>query len=100
MKSFAKLNSSDIVHNIIVAGDKAIASDMFGSPNEFIEAKVDYVEIGCKYNKELKSFIQKKPFIGWVLDDDGLKWKAPKDKPIDADKYYWDEDLIDWAKIK
>ena len=104
MSHFAKINSSNIVTEVIVAEKDFINSGVVG--DEFLWVQTSYnnnfrknfAGIGDTYDKTKDAFITVKPFASWVLDEATCKWKAPTDCPGDINDYYWNEDTLSWAQ--
>jgi hypothetical protein len=120
MAHFARLNSDNIVEQVIVVANKDTSDDngvedeiigiafckrLFGSNTNWKQTsyngnfRVRYAGRGYSYDSTLDAFIPPKPFESWVIDSDTVNWKAPLEEPtltqeqIDAGSYYrWDED--------
>jgi hypothetical protein len=120
MAHFARLNSDNIVEQVIVVANKDTSDDngvedeiigigfckkLFGSNTNWKQTsyngnfRVRYAGRGYSYDPTLDAFIPPKPFESWVIDSDTVNWKAPLEEPtltqeqIDAGSYYrWDED--------
>lgn len=96
MTTYAKINSENIVENVIVCEDSNISTQVgthIKITSETYEAK-----IGDVYNQEKNKFVSLKPFDSWTLNQETLIWEAPKEKPTDG-FYRWDEDAQDWIKV-
>ena len=104
MAHFAKLDSSNIVTDVIVAEQDFINSGAVG--DEFLWVQTSYnnnfrknfAGIGDTYDKTRDAFIGVKPFASWVLDEATCQWKAPTDCPGNLSDYYWDEDTTAWKE--
>ena len=104
MSHFAKINSNNIVTNIITAEKDFINSGAVG--DEFLWVQTSYNDnfrkqfavIGGTYDKTKDKFINKQPFSSWTLDasDD---WQPPVAYPADGEKYQWNEDTTNWVEI-
>jgi len=120
MAHFARLNSDNIVEQVIVVANKDTSDDngvedeiygiafckrLFGTDTNWKQTsyngnfRVRYAGRGYSYDPTLDAFIPPKPFESWVIDSDTINWKAPLEEPtltqeqIDAGSYYrWDED--------
>jgi hypothetical protein len=57
-----------------------------------------YASIGCAYNQEEDIFILPQPFPSWIRE--GSSWKPPISRPLDENKYVWNEELLSWDKIQ
>ena len=61
------------------------------------------------YDAENDVFIAPKPYASWVMDETTWLWKAPVDKPADANdehdtslpvkEYNWNEETTSWDLI-
>jgi len=72
----------------------------------------NYATIGMTYDEDRDAFIHKKPFASWTLNEDTCLWEAPvaypetydkgltdeQGNPV-KDKYYWNENNINWELI-
>lgn len=66
----------------------------------------NYAVVGGTYDAANDVFINKKPFNSWILDETTWLWKAPVDKPSDANDeqdtslplnhYDWNEETLSW----
>ena len=100
MSHFAKLDSNNIVTEVIVAEQDFINSGTVGDSFLWVQTSYNYnfrkqfAGIGCTYDKVNDVFILPKPFVSWTLDSD-FDWQPPVDRPSDMDEvsYYWDEDV-------
>ncbi len=117
MTHFARLNSDNIVTEVVVVDDSIIRN----SGGEFEEVGEIYLQnllkttdrwkqtsynnrirnkfaaIGYRYDEEKDAFIDPSPYPSWILNREELIWEAPTPYPID-DKYYynWNEDSLSW----
>lgn len=97
MSKYAKINSSNIVENVIVCEDSQIGS----FPGEWIKVTAETKEahVGGEYNRENSKFISVKPqFDSWVLDED-FNWVAPTEMPLSGN-YIWNESLAQWEEYE
>lgn len=120
MAHFARLNTDNIVEQVIVVANKDTSDDngvedeiigiafckrLFGTDTNWKQTsyngnfRVRYAGRGYSYDPTLDAFIPPKPFESWVIDTDTVNWKAPLEEPtltqeqIDAgSSYRWDED--------
>jgi hypothetical protein len=120
MAHFARLNTDNVVEQVIVIANKdtsdgngvedeiigiGFCKKLFGSNTNWKQTsyngnfRVRYAGRGYSYDPTLDAFIPPKPFESWVIDSDTVNWKAPLEEPtltqeqIDAGSYYrWDED--------
>jgi|TARA_B110000211_G_C13921988_1_gene483197 hypothetical protein len=104
MAHFAKLDSSNIVTDVIVSEKDFINSGVVG--DEFLWIQTSYnnnfrkqfAGIGDTYDIVKNKFIKPQPFTSWILDasDD---WQPPTAYPDDDKRYEWNEDTTAWVEI-
>jgi len=102
MSHFAKINSSNIVTEVIVAEKDFINSGIVG--DEFLWVQTSYnnnfrkqfAEIGGTYDKTKDKFISSKSFASFTLDDND-DWQPPVVKP--DGHYKWNEDTTNWKEV-
>jgi hypothetical protein len=95
MSIYAKINSENIVENIVVCEDNAITS--FSGLYVKETDSTNKADIDDTWDPLNKKFIGKKMFESWVLNSN-FEWESPAGpKPTDAD-YYWDEEAAIWVK--
>ena len=56
----------------------------------------NHAGIGYTYDEDRDAFIPKKPYNSWILNEDTCLWEAPVAKPIDNNKYSWNEENQSW----
>ena len=103
MSHFAKLDSNNIVENVIVAEKNFINSGAVG--DEFLWIQTSYngnfrghfAAVGDTWDKVNEVFISPQPFPSWTLDAD-FTWNAPIAYPTDDLMYSWDEDTTSWVE--
>ena len=100
MAHFAKLDSNNIVTEVIKAEQDFINSGRVGDSFLWIQTSYNgnfrkqFAQLGGAYDKVNDVFILAKPFASWTLDSD-FDWQPPVAIPSDADTvpYYFDEDV-------
>jgi len=105
MSHFAKIDTNNIVTEVIVSEKDFINSGLVG--DEFLWVQTSYSDsfrknfarIGSTYDKTRDAFIPPKPYPSWTLVEDTCQWKPPIDKPSDDKNYYWNEDTTSWKEI-
>jgi hypothetical protein len=117
MAHFAKLDSNNVVTQVIVVDNKDTA-DANGVEKEYIGAafcerlfggtwkqtsyngnkRKNYAGIGYKYHADIDAFVPPQPYASWVLDADA-KWQPPTPMPTDGQMYSWDEATTSWVAI-
>jgi len=92
MSKYAKINSENIVEQVIICEDNNIS--LFSG--NYIKETTETLEpnIGDTWDSENNKFIDPKPYESWVLGEDFL-WHAPVAQPVPNS--YWDEDSLSWA---
>jgi hypothetical protein len=96
MSKYAKINSENIVENIILAEDSVISS-LDGFYVKVTDSSRN-AEIGYMYNQEARKFIQKSIYPSWTLNEETLVYEAPVQKPLTGE-YYWNEEGQEWIEI-
>ncbi len=117
MAHFAKINSDNIVEQIVVVnngdcgGGNFPQSEAVGQQfciNLFGEGtwkqtsynsnfRKNFAGIGFTYDEFLDAFVSPKPYPSWILDENA-KWQPPVPYPENG-KYYWDEDSFSWIEV-
>jgi len=120
MAYFAKLNSDNIVENVISINNSVI-TDNNGVEQEQIG--VDFINnlyetndiwkqtsynktfrknhagIGFTYDSNRDAFIPQKPYNSWILNEQTCNWDAPVARPQDENMYTWNEEILNWELI-
>lgn len=127
MAHFAKVNSSGIVENVIVAEQDFIDtlpdanlwvqtsyntrggihyypnSDSIPSDDQSKALRKNYAGIGFTYDARLDAFIPPKNYASWLLNEETCLWEAPISKPNDSNDpnkvYVWDETQLVWVLV-
>ncbi len=103
MSHFAKINSSNIVTEVIVAEQDFINSGAVGDSFLWIQTSYNnnfrgkYASVGATWDKVNEVFISPQPFPSWTLDAD-FTWNAPTTHPDDGKMYTWDEATTNWKE--
>jgi hypothetical protein len=111
MAHFAKLNSENVVEQVIVvhnndapdeASGIAFLNTLFGdgtwvqtSYNKNI--RKNYAGVGYTYDEQRDAFIPPQPFPSWLLIEETCQWDAPVPMPTDG-MYSWDEATTSWVR--
>ena len=104
MSHFAKINSSNIVTEIIVAEQDFINSGAVGDAFLWVQTSFNHnfkkqmAVIGGTYDKTNDVFVQPKPFPSWTLDG-SHDWQPPVAYPDDGKLYNWNEDTTAWVEV-
>lgn len=95
MSIYAKINSENIIENVIICEDSEIST----LQGEWIKS-TDFTgnpEVFGTYSREFNKFIKIKPhFDSWVLNEN-LEWVSPVEKP--EGQFWWDEENTQWVEI-
>ena len=106
MSHFAKIDSNNIVTEVIVAEAEFFDTFVDSSPGIWIETsyngtiRKNYAGIGMTYDSAKDAFIPAKPYASWILVEDTCQWKAPTAMPDDGKMYTWDEATTSWKEIE
>ena len=122
MAHFAKINSDNIVTEVIVINNDVI-KDSSGNEQESLgvafcaeiygsgiykqtsynsNMRKNMATVGSTYDSNRDAFIRPKMYPSWVLDESTCRWKPPVDNPSDSEAiggnvlYQWDESAINW----
>ena len=116
MAHFAKINSDNIVEQVIVVNNNVVqdilqrdveqlgidfCKKLFGDETNWVQTSYNnnirkqFAKIGATYDKEKDKFISPQPFPSWVLDEND-DWQAPTPKPEDDKSYVWNEKDKTW----
>ena len=116
MAHFAKINSDNIVEQVIVVNNNVVqdilqrdveqlgidfCKKLFGDETNWVQPSYNnnirkqFAKIGDTYDKEKDKFISPQPFPSWVLDEND-DWQAPTPKPEDDKSYVWNEKDKTW----
>lgn len=119
MAHFAKLDSNNIVTQIVVVNNsvlqntdgaeieqkgKDFLNSLFGSSNWVQTSyngnfRKNYAGIGYEYDLTRDAFIPPKPFLSWILNETTCVWECPIEHPDDGNLYDWNEDDQTWDLI-
>jgi hypothetical protein len=117
MAHFAKINSDNIVEQVVVVdNDNEHRGNDFlneiGFTGKWVKTsyntlggkhslggdplRKNYASIGYFYDEHLDAFIPPKPFNSWVLDQETCLWKSPIEYPENGSRYIWNEVDLNW----
>jgi hypothetical protein len=105
MAHFAKIDSNNIVTQVIVAEQDFINSGAVGDSFLWVQTsynrnfRKNYASVGGTYDKTRDAFIPPKPYASWTLVEDTCQWTAPTALPDDDKIYKWDEDTTNWVEV-
>lgn len=119
MAHFAKLDSDNIVTEVIVVGNDdclddnnneseavgiAFCQSLFGSDTVWKQTsyngtiRKNYASVGYKYDSAKDAFIPPQPYDSWTLNSSTCQWEAPVAYPTDGLSYYWNETTTAWVE--
>tara|TARA_R100001230_G_C5579971_1_gene99205 strand:+ start:251 stop:631 length:381 start_codon:yes stop_codon:yes gene_type:complete len=124
MAHFAKLNSENIVEQILVVSNEVATNEQAGVDflNNLLKTsdtwkqtsyntvggvhklggtpfRKNYAGVGYKYDESRDAFIAPKPYNSWTLNETSCLWEAPTPYPNDGNLYIWDEENLRWNLI-
>ena len=124
MAHFAKLNSENIVEQILVVSNEVATNEQAGVDflNNLLKTndtwkqtsyntvggvhklggtpfRKNYAGVGYKYDESRDAFIAPKPYNSWTLNETSCLWEAPTPYPDDGNLYIWDEENLTWNLI-
>lgn len=93
MALFAKVNTENVVENVIVA-EQADVDEMDGTWIEYSDdgSVRNFCTPGDIYDASLDGFHPPQPYPSWVLDEEDMTWQPPIPYPEDTTVAIWDED--------
>ena len=102
MSHFAKIDSNNIVTEVIVAEQDFINSGAVGDSFLWIQTsynnnfRKNFAGIGYTYDKTRDAFIPPQPFPSWTLNEETCLWECPVAYPDDGNMYNWNEETQTW----
>lgn len=107
MAHFAKVNSKNIVEQVLVVPDEQENRgeeylNEIGLEGRWIQTSFNnkirgrFAAISMIYNEDLDVFTDPKPYNSWILDE-YFRWTAPIPYPNDDNSYEWDESTLSWV---
>lgn len=111
MAHFAEIDENNIVLRVLVVpneqehcGQEFLANDLnLGgiwiqcSYNNRIRKQ--YPGIGYSYNPDADVFIAPQPYPSWSLNENH-DWQPPIPYPNDNNRYYWNEEVLNWELVE
>jgi len=95
MSTYAKINSENIVENVIDCEDSLISTQT-GRHIKVTES-TKKASIGYTYNEEKNKFVSIKMYESWTLNED-LEWESPAGPMPTSGYFYWDEETLAWVE--
>jgi len=105
MSHFAKIDSNNIVTEIIVAEQDFINSGAVGDSFLWVQTsynnnfRKNYAGVGFTYDKTRDAFYAPQPYPSWTLNEDTCLWEAPVAYPDDDKMYKWNEETQSWDEV-
>jgi len=123
MAHFAKINSDNIVEQVVVINNEELLDEnkeekeqkgidflknLYSSEKNYSwiqtsynnSFRKNYARIGWIYDTERDAFVQPKPkFESWIFNEETCIWDSPVPLPDDDKIYKWDEEKLNWIEI-
>ena len=105
MSHFAKIDSNNIVTEVIVTEQDFINSGVVGDSFLWVQTsynanfRKNFAKIGDTWDVTKNAFIPPKPFNSWTLNEETCLYEAPIPMPNDDKMYLWDEETTSWIEI-
>ena len=116
MSHFAKINSENIVEQVIVIEQDVLNTGHWGDPASWVQTsynthggvhtnggtplRKNFAGIGYTYDSVRDAFIPPKPYASWNLNEDTCLWNAPTEMPVEEGKMFvWDEPTTSWVEF-
>jgi hypothetical protein len=118
MAHFAKINSDNVVEQVIVIANERESYGVNFITNTLLLSGIwlqtsfnthggvhlnggtplrkNFANIGSTYDATRDAFIPAKPFPSWTLDENTCTWLPPVARPSDRKKYTWNEATTSW----
>jgi hypothetical protein len=111
MAHYAYLDDTNIVVAVIVGKDETELIDGLDTETYYAQGtqytvkrtsynnriRKQYAGIGYSYDSVADVFIAPQPFASWSLDEN-FDWQPPTPMP-NGDRFYWDENILNWISI-
>jgi len=130
MAHFAKINSDNIVEQVIAVHNNELLVDgiegeqqginfihkIFGTNDTWKQTsyntrngvhlgggtpfRKNYAGVGHTYDATRDAFYAPKPYNSWILNETTCSWEAPVAIPDDNKPYDWNEETLSWDLAK
>ncbi len=106
MSHFARIDSNNIVQEVIVAEQDFINSGAVGDSFLWIQTsynknfRKNFAGKGFTYDKTRDAFIPPQPYPSWTLNEDSCLWECPVEYPNDGIEYKWNETDQQWDLVE
>jgi hypothetical protein len=104
MSHFAKIDSNNIVTEVLVSEQDFINSGRVGDSFLWVQTSYNdnfrkqFAAVGGTYDKVNDVFISPKPYASWTLDS-SFDWQPPTAMPDDGESYVWNESTKAWDVV-
>lgn len=100
MAHFAKIDSNNIVTEVIVAEQDHIdtLSGTWVQTSYNSNIRKNFAGIGSIYDSTKDAFYEQQPYASWTLNETTCVWEPPTVYPNDGKLYYWDESSTSWKE--
>jgi len=97
MSNYAKINSENIVENVIICDDSSINTleGFYVKETESTGA----ASIGFTWNSSKNKFIKIQFYPSWTLNNETCEWEPPVARPSAPWSGYWDEESQEWIEL-
>lgn len=117
MAHFAELDDNNIVlrvtvvHNDVLKDEDGVEQESLGLKHlehlggRWVQTsynnsfRKNYAGVGFLYDPIRDAFMEPKPYISWILNEDTCTWEAPVARPEDGEPYIWDENTTSWLLL-
>lgn len=116
MSHFAKINSDNIVEQVIVIEQDVLNTGHWGDPASWVQTsynthggvhslggtplRKNFAGIDYTYDAGRDAFIPPKPYASWILNESSCLWEAPTEMPVEEGKIFvWNEDTTSWIEF-
>jgi len=111
MAHFAKINSENIVEQVLVVPDEQENRGQeflneIGLDGTWIQTSYNnsfrkqFAGIGFEYLPDEDAFRLPSAFPSWVWNAEAWKWEPPIAKPEDGKRYRWNEETTSWILVE
>ena len=112
MAHFAKLNSENIVEQVVVVHNNdapdeatgiAFLNNLFGAATWVQTSyngniRKNYASIGGTYDSIRDAFISPQPYPSWTMSEETCLWSAPTPMPVSG-MHRWNEATLSWLEV-
>jgi hypothetical protein len=100
MAHFAKIDSNNIVTEVIVAEQDHIdtLSGTWVQTSYNSNIRKNFAGIGSIYDSTKDAFYEQQTYASWTLNETTCVWEPPTVYPNDGKLYYWDESSTSWKE--